>query len=275
MKISQDNTTADKVLKFVTRVLVDRDLQTKIKDSKIAPVILQEAGLPDSARDHLLQIMNLQEHLGAKEDFGNGNQKLRNRSSERQDQPRDGFADLAKTVLASFRYVASSFWISLAMSVIIFLIGVGFLLGALFKAFDEREASTSTLTLAGVGLANFLLLFYKGPWKDIAANLVNTERARTATLSYLGTMSYIRQLDQSIAPLEAIEAIRDLTRETVSLLENVHKEDIRRPSKKAETKPNTDASNNLDSKLSSSATAPSNQAPLNKDRSIELDGSTG
>jgi hypothetical protein len=260
MKTDQDHTTVDRILTFIQRVLASPDLQTKIKDTKTAEALLMEEGLPESARDHLLEIMN---YLDDKKDFDTAGEELSPTPLNQQDQSRGGYNDLAKTVMASFDYVARSFWISLSMSVVIFLMGMGFLLAALLKAFGERDASTSTLTLAGVGLANFLLLFYKGPWKDIAANLVNTERVRTATMSYLSTMSYIGQLRQGIAPLQAINEIRDLTRETVRLLENVPKQETRRPSKRAPSTP------------SSSSTAPSDQAPSQISRPPERFGGAG
>jgi hypothetical protein len=45
------------------------------------------------------------------------------------------------------------------------------------------------LTVAGLGIADFVLVFYTRPWQDIAANVYVSEQVKIIATSYLSGLS--------------------------------------------------------------------------------------
>ena len=102
----------------------------------------------------------------------------------------------------------------MGLSVVTFTIGVALLVTALVKAVNESELSAATLTIGGLGLADFTLLFLRRPWQDIARNLSNSQQARIIATSYLAAVSMIDKRDETRHDL-----LRRTTRDAVELLE--------------------------------------------------------
>jgi hypothetical protein len=82
------------------------------------------------------------------------------------------------------------------------------------RAINEGDVSTSTLAIAGVGLADFVLIFYRRPWEDIGRGLSNSQQARIVATSYLSGISMLRATDSDVHA-----TLHTLTREAVQLLE--------------------------------------------------------
>lgn len=158
-------------------------------------------GLPREAGPLLLNIINAGERPAD--------------SSERKKDRASSDDQVRTMLLQPFKQISWSFRILTTMSVLMFCVGLTFLVVALVKATTEQELSTSTLTIAGVGLADFVLLFYRRPWEDIARGLSNSQQARIIATSYLSGVSI---LDRSDEPGTLVK-LDELTRQAVELLE--------------------------------------------------------
>ncbi len=160
----------------------------------------QRMGLPSEAGPVLLQIVN-------------ASQAAR---SDTVEAPVTGRGDpsVREMLMQPFGHITWSFRILTAMSVSMFVIGVAFLIAAMAKALGESDVTTSTLTIAGLGLADFVILFYRRPWQDIARGLSNSQQARIIATSYLSGVAMIESRGG-----DTHEALRALTRESIELLE--------------------------------------------------------
>ena len=118
-------------------------------------------------------------------------------------------------LLEPFRQIRLTFWLVTAMSVIAFLAGLGALYVGLRQALDEESISTSTLAIAGFGLAVLVLLFFRHPWQDMGDTLADAQQARIVSASYLAGLELLRNDPQTTA-----EDINALTRASVELLDS-------------------------------------------------------
>lgn len=186
-----------RALRVVPRLLRVDAAQQALSRDPAAEAVRQ--GLPQEAGPLLLTIVNASE---------------RKRAPAAEERQPDPGRDVRDVLMQPFKQITWSFRILTGMSVLMFLLGLGFLGVALVQTVQEDAVSTSTLTIAGVGLADFFLLFYRRPWEDIARGLSNSQQARIIATSYLSAVSMLRPDDPDVQ-----EALRTLTREAVELLE--------------------------------------------------------
>lgn len=123
-------------------------------------------------------------------------------------------AQVRSMLMQPFGHITWTFRILTGMSVAMFLVGVAFMGVALLKAVNEQNVSTSTLMIAGVGLADLVVLFYRRPWEDITRGLSNSQQARIIATTYLSGVSMIKKDDPT-----AQTTLQTLTRDAVELLE--------------------------------------------------------
>ncbi len=122
--------------------------------------------------------------------------------------------ELRAILFEPFRHIRWTFLILTSMSILTFAIGMSLLVAAMVKAISEQDLSGATLTLGGLGILDFVLLFYGRPWDDIARGLSNSQQARIIALSYLSGISMLRA-DAEGAP----QLLAEHTRRSVELLE--------------------------------------------------------
>jgi hypothetical protein len=173
-----------------------------------------EFGLPasDDVRQQLLRIRDL-----ARRDDRARRSLVADVEAEdqREEDAMTARADETRRVLMkTYGQIRVSFTISLVMSAVLFLVGLALLTLAVARAVGEEEVQTSTLTIAGLGVADFVVLFYARPWRDIAANVVNTQRAHMVATSYLSELA----LAGRERP-DTLRLVHEITRDYVLLLE--------------------------------------------------------
>ena len=100
------------------------------------------------------------------------------------------------------------------MSVVLFVVGILLLVISVARALTEADVSTATLTIAGLSLADFVLLFYSRPWKDVATNLSNSQQVKIIATSYLSSLALLRN-----GRFEELKALDLITKNAVGLLE--------------------------------------------------------
>jgi len=123
-------------------------------------------------------------------------------------------SQVRRMLMQPFGHITWTFRILTAMSVTMFLIGLAFLSVALIKAVNEQIVSSSTIVIAGVGIVDLVVLFYRRPWDDITRGLSNSQQARIIAISYMSGVSMIKPDEPG-----AHTTLHTLTREAVELLE--------------------------------------------------------
>jgi hypothetical protein len=70
---------------------------------------------------------------------------------------------MGRILLRSFDHIQWSFVVLLTMSVVVFLVGLAFLVIAIVRT-ARGETDSATFVIAGIGVADIVLLFYRQPW---------------------------------------------------------------------------------------------------------------
>lgn len=186
-----------------------RTVPSVIGSAKVRQALLEQPeieagrmGLPSEAVPLLLNIANAVERQG--EPAGDG---MMSGDSGDSSEVRD-------MLMQPFGHITWTFRILTGMSVTMFLVGVAFLVVALLKAVDEQDVTSSTALIAGVGIVDLVVLFYRRPWEDIARGLSNSQQARIIATSYLSGISMLRRDEPN-----AHTTLQTLTRDAVELLE--------------------------------------------------------
>ena len=214
--MSDDNKdeAVQSTLRAVFSIIGNNKLQEQLRDEQTSEKALSQLKLPSTARQPLLQIVNSLE-------------LLRDQKSSSESKTETGVfrPEIEKILLESFSHIRWTFWILLGMSILLFIIGLTFLTISVVRALNETTVSTATLTIAGVGIADFILLFYSKPWQDISTNLSNSQQVKIIAISYLSGLSLLQQGKSSEFSL-----LEQLTKSAVGMLEEFTEERASAPS---------------------------------------------
>jgi hypothetical protein len=135
-------------------------------------------------------------------------------------------ASYEKMQLEAFDHIRAAFWISMSMSVGLFIVGLVLTGFALYEATRQTSVSVSALTIGGLGLADFVLLFFRRPWQDISVNLSNSQQVRTIATTYLAGLALIQRHDT-----KGLDMLDGLTKRSVTMLEQYTEERDRNSTK--------------------------------------------
>ena len=190
-------------LRAARRVIADERVVEQLRADQGWEDALRQLHLSASAelRDALLEIVD-QAQLSAVGsqplDAGNGREERR--------------AAARSVLMRGYGQIRLSFWFSLVMSAILFIVGLALLGLAAAEALSSGELSAQAVAVAGLGLADFVLVFYTRPSKDIARNLAATQRSQFLATTYLSGVSLIASNDA-----EALDQLIRLTERMVAL----------------------------------------------------------
>lgn len=185
------------------RLLQDED------DAHIAQ-FLDERQLPEVAKPHLFQILERVESM----QHTTPTPAAAAAAAIGTDSDLPAKDEVGSLLLESFIHIRWSFWTSMIMSVVLFVVGILLLVISVARALTEADVSTATLTIAGLSLADFVLLFYSRPWKDVATNLSNSQQVKIIATSYLSSLALLRN-----GRFEELKALDLITKNAVGLLE--------------------------------------------------------
>lgn len=119
----------------------------------------------------------------------------------------------------SFAQLRSGARVLMVMSVTMFVIGVAFLVAALIRSFTNPESVQVTAIIAGIGVAQVVLLFYRNPLRDIGRSISNSQQAKMTVMSYmLGVTLINRSLGGTPTEKEQL-ALATLTRQALGQLD--------------------------------------------------------
>lgn len=103
----------------------------------------------------------------------------------------------------SFRQLRTAYRTSMIMSVIMFGLGVAFLVLAAIRSFTDPESVIMTSVIGGIGVVQIVALFYRNPLLHIARTVSNAQQAKMAVMSYLLGITLLNQQIQANGPTEA------------------------------------------------------------------------
>jgi hypothetical protein len=114
----------------------------------------------------------------------------------------------------AFSELRRAYLISLAMSILVFLVGIGFLVLAAVQTIIDPSHTATTAVVGGIGVVQIIALFYRNPLNDIARSVSNAQQAKITLTSYLIGVSMIRDsigLDQpEPSHLESLSKLTEL-----------------------------------------------------------------
>lgn len=202
-------------LRQIPTALRSQDTQDSLMTDSAAAAA--EMGLPKEGGPLLLNILN----AARAADSAGSQSPAGSQSSDEAVSTKEG--EVREMLLEPFGNISWSFRILTAMSIVMFVVGLAFLIVALVQAATGEEVTPSTFAIAGLGLADLVLLFYRRPWQDIARGLSNSQQARIVATSYLAGISMLRTEDPEVQ-----EKLQEITRNSIELLEEFTEPDERR-----------------------------------------------
>jgi hypothetical protein len=208
-------------------IIGDEDLQQELK-SKSSDKLLRDLGLPESAGVVLCEIVDRLVAIKSEEKEA-AIQSIRDQDQNLTAEDKKDLKDTLKILRDFFSAINYSFWISLSMSVILFVIGMIFMTLVLWQSTGNGSSGSesvpgneslpyTTILFAGVGLADFLILFYTRPWQDISSNLSNAQRLRIIAITYQCGLAVIGQEHNQ---KDKFEHLLDLTRSSMDFMEKI------------------------------------------------------
>jgi hypothetical protein len=124
-------------------------------------------------------------------------------------------AGVERVLSASYAHIRWSFWLSLAIAALLFLLGAILLGLAARDALRADDLSRGTILVAVLGLAALVILFVARPWSDVADHLADAQQVHIVAASYLAGSVLADRHDS-----EALGLLTQLTATSVALLEN-------------------------------------------------------
>ena len=186
------------------------ELVERFRDASTRGAVLAELGLPKGAEAALSVLVDRSRNRAGREDSDDEDD-----ITEPEVMSDESAKSITATQLEAFVHIRRSFQVAIWMSILMFAIGAIMLLAAFFRALSEKDVSTSTLTIGGLALADFAILFFRQPWKDVATNLINSQRARTLATSYLVGLSLLHRNQ-----VDLLRHLADLTDRSVTMLQD-------------------------------------------------------
>ena len=114
------------------------------------------------------------------------------------------------------------------MSATMFLIGVGFLVLAAVRSFTHPDSVEVTAVIAGVGVVQISLLFYRNPLRDIRRSISNSQQATMVVMSYMLGVGLIAKSLRGVTTEKAQQALSTLTQQAFEQLEQVARWEARK-----------------------------------------------
>ena len=212
MDDSQCRDQINAVLRMASLIASQRSLCEKFAGSGSIGEDLRKHNVPPAAENGLRQFAKrLQIVTAAAPETPTGS--TGSVATGRQDDAFD------RLVWEPFRQIRWSFWISVTMSIAMFLIGSALLIVAAYEAMSTRSVSMSSLAIGGLGLADFVILFLRRPWEDVGKNLANSQQMRMIVTSYLSSLHLLAERRQA-----DIESLEKITSRSVDLIQRYTEE---------------------------------------------------
>ncbi len=184
MNLQTDRSYRD-LSRALRQVITRPKLAQELKSRETRPETMQKLGITEEVATEIFNILNV---LDRHREEGAGENSRTPPSMESA-----GIESDREFLMESFRQLRSAYRISMIMSVVVFVIGMGFLVIAAIRAFTNPESVAVTSVIGGIGVVQIVALFYRNPLADVARTVSNAQQAKIAVMSYLIGVTLVNQ----------------------------------------------------------------------------------
>jgi hypothetical protein len=175
-------------------ILAQPQLEMDLKSSKTRRQAMEKLKIDDDMR---LEILNILIDMGRKQtEESHESDESPVKKQQKNETDRD-------FLLQSFHQLRTAYRTSITMSVVIFAIGIAFLVIAAIHSFTNPQSVGLTAVIGGIGVAQIVALFYRNPLSHIARTVSNTQQAKMAVMSYLIGITLLNQQVRAGGPTDA------------------------------------------------------------------------
>jgi NADH:ubiquinone oxidoreductase subunit 6 (subunit J) len=107
------------------------------------------------------------------------------------------------------------------MSITMFVLGVTFLVIAAIRTLTDPDSVQVNGVIAGIGVVQIALLFYRNPVRDIARSIANSQQGQIVVLSYFLGMSLIAKSLEGTATDKEQQALSAFTQQALDQLDRL------------------------------------------------------
>jgi uncharacterized membrane protein (DUF485 family) len=201
------------ILLAIRQLYDDLPMIEELKSKETSAKAMEELGIDEDAREAIINLVTGIEQQTAKLKPANGS------SSPKDKRPEEEITKAQKFFDNAIKELQEALIVSKRMSVIMFIVGIGFLLLAGFQAIINPENVATTSVVGGIGIAQIVVLFYRKPLADIARAVSNAQQAKVAIASYLIGNYYIQDnVGLGKATDKHLENLLKLTENTINQL---------------------------------------------------------
>ena len=115
----------------------------------------------------------------------------------------------------SFAQLRTGAMVLMVMSITMFLLGVGFLVIAAVRTFTHPESAGVTGVIAGIGVVQIAVLFYRNPLRDIGRSIANAQQSKIVVMSYMIGMGLIAKSLQGTTTDKEQQALSTFTQQAL------------------------------------------------------------
>jgi len=192
----------------------------KLKSNETFSETMRELHLQEDTRTDLLNLINLIEQNPLEKSSGSGSNQAKQDEKNKIFDPKDEISGAQIFFDDAVKQLKRAYSTSQIMSVIMFIMGVFFLLLAGYQAITNPENVAETSIVGGIGVAQIVIFFYRRPLADVARSVSNTQQAKIALVSYLIGLNYINNSIVSVATDKHLENLLKLTENTIGQMKS-------------------------------------------------------
>ena len=174
-----------KIFSQALRELLERpDYRQRFMEKETSEDVRKKLGISEAMATELKIVLN-------KLPSGGEAEASRASAGELDDKARKTVTSAEDFLEHSFAQLRTGARVLMLMSITMFLIGVGFLVIAAIRTFTDPDSAQVNGVIAGIGVVQIALLFYRNPLRDIGRSIANAQQARIVVMSYMLGMSLL------------------------------------------------------------------------------------
>jgi hypothetical protein len=191
-------------------VIAQPDLRRQLQSRETADQAAAELRIDKDARIELLDLLN--ELPVARSNGAAATGPVSDARPPAGPSWSDEIKELKTAIHESFAQIKRSYRASMAMSITIFVVGLGFLAIAGWIAITRPADAITTAIVAGTGLVPLVTLFYRNPLGQIARGLANAQRGTLIFTTYiLGIGMLSDQVGHDLPTTGSFKTLADLS----------------------------------------------------------------
>ena len=197
------------------RLLNRPELRDRFMQEETTSGVKDDLGVSDAMATELKQILlKLGSHNTISDNAGQSTT-----TDKLQAQAEDSVSSAEEFLNRSFHQLHTGARVLMVMSIVLFAVGVGFLLLAAIRTFTHPNSIGVTAIVGGIGIVQIVGLFYRNPLRDIARSISNAQQAKMIVMSYMLGVHLIGKSISGETTEDQQKALSKLTEQAIEHLE--------------------------------------------------------